>query len=143
MFIKRKTPSFSSLKKKLSPKGTKFDMKRFRKGVQSFFGRKVKLVSTADEPKIRPRATEMYRAYRFNTGPLVLAAEASVDTQNGISDDGRGKPKVAIEQSSERIYRAHKLLEKEKKRMLERQRREAFVQEAMNKVRARTPLPLP
>ncbi|KAI1382086.1 hypothetical protein F4677DRAFT_14752 [Hypoxylon crocopeplum] len=115
--VKRPLRPFKRAKMVVASKGKKFKKKRIVRRVKRLFKGSKDSVSS-DDHKIRPRATEMYRAYRYDAKPEADAANAdagSVETLDGLSDDSeRRRPRLTIDESAARLRRAQKLLGKTK-----------------------------
>ncbi|KAI2629840.1 hypothetical protein GGR54DRAFT_281632 [Hypoxylon sp. NC1633] len=87
--------------------------KRILRPIKRLFRGSRQSLSSDDGPKPRPRATEMYRAYRADAVPGEGSGAGSVETLDGLSDDDdRGRPRLTIDDSAARLRRAQRLLEK-------------------------------
>ncbi|KAI0841983.1 hypothetical protein F5Y06DRAFT_165494 [Hypoxylon sp. FL0890] len=69
-----------------------------------------------DEPRIRPRATEMYRDFRPDAGGAGTSAGSVETLLSALSDDERKRPGLTIDESAARLRRAQRLLEKERQK---------------------------
>ncbi|KAI2640417.1 hypothetical protein GGS26DRAFT_158155 [Hypomontagnella submonticulosa] len=98
-----------------SPPDKKSKRKRILEPIMKLFKRPGHGEESCDdaeeEPEIRPRATEMYQAFRPNADN----SKTSIETAASLSDDECKRPKLAIDESAARLRRAQKLLDKTNK----------------------------
>ncbi|KAI1415926.1 hypothetical protein F5Y13DRAFT_140164 [Hypoxylon sp. FL1857] len=71
---------------------------------------------SSDGPQTRPRATEMYHAYRVNAVEAEETSAGSVETLLSSLSDERKRPRLTIDESAARLRRAQRLLERERKK---------------------------
>ncbi|KAI0141072.1 hypothetical protein F4776DRAFT_661894 [Hypoxylon sp. NC0597] len=65
-----------------------------------------------DGARLRPRATEMYQAYRTGVQETGTSAGSVETLLSALSDDERRRPRLTIDESAARLRRAQKLLER-------------------------------
>ncbi|KAI1134551.1 hypothetical protein F5Y05DRAFT_417195 [Hypoxylon sp. FL0543] len=67
---------------------------------------------SADEPPIRPRATEMYHAYRPGAQDAGTSRGSVETLLSALSDEERKRPGLTIDESAARLRRAQRLLDR-------------------------------
>ncbi|KAI1107532.1 hypothetical protein F4804DRAFT_297273 [Jackrogersella minutella] len=113
---------FARLKEAATTEDEKFKGKAVLKPLKRLFRRESKQSLSSDgggEPHVRPRATEMYRAYRTEAQTPATAAGSVETLLSALSDDdddgARRRPGLTIDESAARLRRAQKLLQRQNK----------------------------